>query len=246
MNKIYKVIWSNARKCYVVVAEIAKNRGKNNVRSIVERMAAHSLLAARAQWVMPVVTAGLLLLPVSGWTSVITDKDGNSLAGSGNVHDIYAQKILTSSNVNFGVNRFQKFEISSGDIANMYFRTKNDPANVNSLVNLVKNRIDVSGTVNAIKDGRIGGDLYFISPKGMTVGKTGVINTGRFVAMVPSSSYFDGLVGTEGIWNSDATLAYQFMNDISNFGKRDDKGGFKKLNDLELNRSSDATIDIKG
>ena len=246
MNKIYKVIWSNARKCYVVVAEIAKNRGKNNVRSIVERMAAHSLLAARAQWVMPVVTAGLLLLPVSGWTSVITDKDGNSLAGSGNVHDIYAQKILTGSNVNFGVNRFQKFEISSGDIANMYFRTKNDPANVNSLVNLVKNRIDVSGTVNAIKDGRIGGDLYFISPKGMTVGKTGVINTGRFVAMVPSSSYFDGLVGTEGIWNSDATLAYQFMNDISNFGKRDDKGGFKKLNDLELNRSSDATIDIKG
>ena len=246
MNKIYKVIWSNARKCYVVVAEIAKNRGKNNVRSIVERMAAHSLLAARAQWVMPVVTAGLLLLPVSGWTSVITDKDGNSLAGSGNVHDIYAQKILTSSNVNFGVNRFQKFEISSGDIANMYFRLKNDPANVNSLVNLVKNRIDVSGTVNAIKDGRIGGDLYFISPKGMTVGKTGVINTGRFVAMVPSSSYFDGLVGTEGIWNSDATLAYQFMNDISNFGKRDDKGGFKKLNDLELNRSSDATIDIKG
>ena len=109
-----------------------------------------------------------------------------------------------------------------------------------------QNRIDVSGTVNAIKDGRIGGDLYFISPKGMTVGKTGVINTGRFVAMVPSSSYFDGLVGTEGIWNSDATLAYQFMNDISNFGKRDDKGGFKKLNDLELNRSSDATIDIKG
>ena len=246
MNKIYKVIWSNARKCYVVVAEIAKNHGKNNVRSIVERMAAHSLLAARAQWVMPVVTAGLLLLPVSGWTSVITDKDGNSLAGSGNVHDIYAQKILTGSNVNFGVNRFQKFEISSGDIANMYFRLKNDPANVNSLVNLVKNRIDVSGTVNAIKDGRIGGDLYFISPKGMTVGKTGVINTGRFVAMVPSSSYFDGLVGTEGIWNSDATLTYQFLNDISNYGKRDDKGGFKKLNDLELNRSSDATIDIKG
>ena len=36
MNKIYKIIWSDARKCYVVVAEIAKNRGKNNVRTIVE------------------------------------------------------------------------------------------------------------------------------------------------------------------------------------------------------------------
>ena len=42
MNKIYKVIWSEARKCYVVVAEIAKNHGKNNVRSIVERLAVKS------------------------------------------------------------------------------------------------------------------------------------------------------------------------------------------------------------
>ena len=42
MNKIYKVIWNEARKCYVVVAEIAKNHGKNNVRSIVERLAAKS------------------------------------------------------------------------------------------------------------------------------------------------------------------------------------------------------------
>ena len=35
-------------------------------------------------------------------------------------------------------------------------------------MNLVQNRIDVAGTVNAIKDGRIGGNLYFISPNGMT------------------------------------------------------------------------------
>ena len=43
MNKIYKIIWSDVRKCYVVVAEIARNRGKNNVRTIVEGLAAHSL-----------------------------------------------------------------------------------------------------------------------------------------------------------------------------------------------------------
>ena len=52
MNKIYKVIWSDARKCYVVVAEIAKNRGKNNVRSIVEHLAAKS-----AQAVLEMITA---------------------------------------------------------------------------------------------------------------------------------------------------------------------------------------------
>lgn len=40
MNKVYKVIWSNARKCYVVVSEIAKNHGKNNTKNIVSRLAA--------------------------------------------------------------------------------------------------------------------------------------------------------------------------------------------------------------
>lgn len=28
MNRIYKVIWSQVKKCYVVVSEFANNRGK--------------------------------------------------------------------------------------------------------------------------------------------------------------------------------------------------------------------------
>ncbi|WP_374044436.1 ESPR domain-containing protein, partial [uncultured Pyramidobacter sp.] len=30
MNKIYKVIWSRVRRCYVVVSELLKRNGKNN------------------------------------------------------------------------------------------------------------------------------------------------------------------------------------------------------------------------
>ena len=33
MNKIYKVIWSKTRNCYVAVSELAKNHGKGSVRS---------------------------------------------------------------------------------------------------------------------------------------------------------------------------------------------------------------------
>ena len=29
MNKIYKVLWSEAKQAYVVVSELAKNHGKN-------------------------------------------------------------------------------------------------------------------------------------------------------------------------------------------------------------------------
>lgn len=32
MNKAYKVIWSKVKGCYVVVSELAKERGKNNSR----------------------------------------------------------------------------------------------------------------------------------------------------------------------------------------------------------------------
>ena len=39
MNKAYKVIWSKVRDCYVVVSELAKERGKNNSRG------KHALLA---------------------------------------------------------------------------------------------------------------------------------------------------------------------------------------------------------
>ncbi|MER2139666.1 MAG: ESPR domain-containing protein [Succiniclasticum sp.] len=39
MNKGFKVIWSNTRKCYVVVSEIAKNHVKNNTKSIVSQLA---------------------------------------------------------------------------------------------------------------------------------------------------------------------------------------------------------------
>ena len=39
MNKAYKVIWSKVRGCYVVVSELAKERGKNNSRG------KHALLA---------------------------------------------------------------------------------------------------------------------------------------------------------------------------------------------------------
>ena len=30
MNKIFKVIWSKSKQCYIVVSEIAKNREKEN------------------------------------------------------------------------------------------------------------------------------------------------------------------------------------------------------------------------
>ena len=269
MNKIYKIIWSDVRKCYVVVAEIARNHGKNSVRTIVEGLAARSLARA-GRWALPFVTAGALLLPVSGWAateitpaSVLPSSQKDTVVNVNNnnvVYDVYMQRKITNGP---GVNQFDKFSLSRGNIANMHFQTKPvqgaTPLKADSLVNLVKSRIDIQGTVNAIKNNRIDGNLYFVSPDGMTVGSTGVINAGRFVAMAPSSGYFNNLWSdsftnnTAG--NHDNYVADAVKNDFAKFGTRYKKneeegkkeGEFKSTN-LEFNSdaASDKGIVISG
>ncbi|MDO5598474.1 MAG: ESPR domain-containing protein [Acidaminococcus sp.] len=60
MNKIYKVIYSKVRNCYVVVSELAKNNGKGTSRgAVVGSPKRTSLLAA-------VLAAGVLSLGTFG------------------------------------------------------------------------------------------------------------------------------------------------------------------------------------
>ena len=56
----------------------------------------------------------------------------------------------------------------------MYAGTKTDNNHAN-LVNVVNSKIDIDGTVNAIRNNRIGGNLYFLSSDGMAVSSGGVI-----------------------------------------------------------------------
>ena len=226
MNKVYKVIWSEVRKCYVVVAEIAKNHGKNNTKSIVSQLA--------ARWIAPLVLAGILLQPVSGFASTITDKNGNNLIRRGNVQNLYVQTMLDDNNI--GLNRFGEYKISNGDIANMHFNKENEANYANNLVNLVNSKIDIQGTVNAVKNGKIDGNLYFISPDGMTVGPTGVINAGRVGVFIPDTIYWDAM------WKEDVNVENNFA-DFENFGRRDTNG---KYNDTGLVFAKGKTIEIEG
>ena len=66
---------------------------------------------------------------------------------------------------------------------------------LNTLANLVDNKISINGVVNALRDGKIGGNLYFVSPNGIAVGSTGVINAGSFTGIAADKEYFDKLSG---------------------------------------------------
>ena len=122
-------------------------------------------------------------------TNNIVRTDGTNINFVNHVADIYAEKVKNE----IGINRFKYFDLAQGNIANLYFKEQNGSDVASKLVNLVQNQINVAGAVNAIKDGKIGGDLFFLSPKGMVVSGSGVINAGSLNVAVPTQDFFDKL-----------------------------------------------------
>lgn len=142
-----------------------------------------------AQRVVSAVTAiGFVLQPVAALASTITraDKPNENLA-NGSVTNIFAETVVG----NVAINKFAEFKLEANNIANMYFGTSATSNGAANLVNFVDSRIDINGTVNAIQNKKIGGNLFFFSSDGMAVGKTGVINAGALYVATPTSTKFD-------------------------------------------------------
>ncbi len=121
--------------------------------------------------------------------SEITDKDGKSLIDDNNVHDLYAQEL----DGNLARNIFDKFNLSENQIANLHFNQQGGDQYAFNLVNFVNHKVDVNGTVNAIRNGAVDGNLYFLSPEGIAVGTSGVINAGAFNAYSVDNSDFKSM-----------------------------------------------------
>lgn len=91
------------------------------------------------------------------------------IANSGKQYDITNQQVKDGN----ALNKFNDFGITQHDVANLHM------GEANHQINVVKNKIDIDGVVNAIKDNKIGGDVYFFSNAGIAVGSHGVFNVGR-------------------------------------------------------------------
>lgn len=184
MNKIYKVVWNATRGCYVVASELVKtHQGKKSARrggSILSR-AGTALLLAIAGWgaACNFIYADVNVADPAHTGKVIK----NPLADGGMQYDIYNQQVNKGS----ALNKFMDFGIGQKDVANLQLGSS-----VDRQINLVQNRIDIDGVVNAIKDNKIGGDVYFFSNAGIAVGENGVFNVGR-LTLGTNTTYGEGL-----------------------------------------------------
>lgn len=172
MNKIYKVVWNATRGCYVVASELVKtHQGKKSTRRG-GNILSHAGTA--------------LLLAIAGWGAAcnfiyadvtVADQKYNgtvkppvTLANGGKQYDITNQQVNNGN----ALNKFTDFALTQHDVANLHM------GEANHQINVVKNKIDIDGVVNAIKDNKmIGGDVYFFSNAGIAVGEHGVFNVGR-------------------------------------------------------------------
>lgn len=142
-----------------------------------------------AQKIVSAVTAiGFVMQPVAALASTITRTDnGPGVSFNNGVADVFAGKVVGD----VAINQFKEFKLDANNIANMYFGKDKDNNKAGNLVNFVDSRIDINGTVNAIQNKKIGGNLFFFSSDGMAVGKTGVINAGALYVATPTKTAFD-------------------------------------------------------
>lgn len=186
----------------------------------------------------------------------IVKVSGQEYLGDGQkVAHIYADAVLSQE---VGLNTFNKFNVDAGKIANMYFKKENGTQWVNNLVNIVNDRINVNGTVNAIQNSKIGGNLIFLSKDGFAVGKSGVVNAGSLSVMTPTSEYFvkAGLASwADGATEDIANGAIDFINifganeshvDIDAFQQTFLVNNWTEIKSMNVPINKTGTISIKG
>lgn len=104
----------------------------------------------------------------------------------------------TTKNNGTGFRHYQDFNLGQGDVANLNF------ADINTFVNMIDNQVVINGIVNSVRgNGFYNGKAVFISPNGMVVGASGVLNVGSLGVYAPNSIDYTNLKNSP----SAATLA---------------------------------------
>ena len=91
-----------------------------------------------------------------------------------------------------GFRQYAKFLLDKGDIANLNY------ADIETFVNMVDSKININGVVNSMRGNNFyNGKAIFVSPNGMVVGSSGVLNVGSLGAYTPSAASYDKLVKSQ-------------------------------------------------
>lgn len=214
MNHIYRLIWNADLLRWSVVPEIAKRHGKPSSTTRTARHPGRDGLSPNrhdltdhipASWRWKPALCYLLafqqlMVPtIAGAQAIVADgRTATTVSTSGTVTNITTGTIRAAN----AFNSFSVFNVAQGTTANLFL-----PNGTLNLINLVRDqRTTIDGILNAIKDGKIGGNVYFANPNGFLISHSGVVNVGSLSLSTPTPAYIDKFFTSPGNPN-DASVA---------------------------------------
>ncbi|MDX2287994.1 MAG: leukotoxin LktA family filamentous adhesin [Hyphomicrobiaceae bacterium] len=132
----------------------------------------------------------------AGGRVVPDGRTATTLSVNGRTTDVHTGTVHGSN----AYNSFRSLGVGAGDTVNLHV-----PGQADNLINLVREgRTDIDGTLNGVKNGRIGGNIYLLNPNGIVVGPSGTVNAGSLSLQTPTSDFLDSVLDPNGTPNSAA------------------------------------------
>ena len=126
------------------------------------------------------------IMQVTPMTAVASEITG--VIGKNGTYNINPTALITGTDI--GYRKYKNFNLDKGDIANLIF--KYGATNIETFMNLVDHQVNINGIVNSMRDGNFyNGRAVFVSPEGVVVGNSGVLNVGSFGAYTPTSKVYE-------------------------------------------------------
>ncbi|MDU7716338.1 MAG: ESPR-type extended signal peptide-containing protein [Veillonella sp.] len=102
MNKIFKVVWSKTKECYVVVSEVAKNNGGKK-KALASVLATLAIMGAGAQMGTPVQAGSdLTNTSINLWSNQITNTTVGGSSSTNNANTVTVNSIAIGQDLSAG------------------------------------------------------------------------------------------------------------------------------------------------
>ena len=151
-------------------------------------------------WMACGLAGGLAALPGQGEAAgpgIVTDGRTQTTVSpvgpSGSPGAVLDITTRTVQGVN-AFNSFSHFNVAPAQTVNLHLPT--GTANLLNMVHLSASQVD--GVVNAYKDGRIGGNVFFLNPHGFVLGAGGQMNVGSVLVATPTAGFLNDLLDGQG------------------------------------------------
>ncbi len=186
--------------------------------------------------IIEALTWPLASIAIAGGGVVPDGRTGTSLSVSGSTTNVYTNTVQGNN----AYNSFRSLGVGGGETVNLHV-----PGQANNLINLVREgRTDIYGTLNGVKNGQIGGNIYLLNPNGIVVGPSGAVNAGSLSLQTPTNDFLESILGPNGTPNSSAVG--HVLNGTAPVSADGQISIFGRINALDAIRLRGGGVDVSG